>query len=390
MKSRCASAFFLTCALAPVRQATWAAGPGTTAANFLKIPAGPRQVGMGDQGVSLAEDAFSFSHNPASLALLKYQEAAFMRTQWVEDVSQEYLAYVYPKLDLGSLGASMNLVQVGSFQGYDASGAKAESVSAQDLLFSLAYAGRVWGAKNPREGLGLSAGLSLKFLQERLENNSASAYAGDVGLLCYFPFQGASVKVGLAAQNFGSKLTYYENSGRLPQTLAFGLSGSGRIRGDPATLAVEMRKAVDNGVDLSVGGEYWIHPMLALRAGYRLEADLGPGVRAGIGLKIKIVQFDYGIAPMGDFGIAHRAGITIRFGAPVEKIHEPSVQNILVGKAIQRARFLVGEKKYLDALLEVNRALELDPTQPEATQLLDQIQKILKQLQLQIEDSKKP
>jgi hypothetical protein len=379
------SALLLICAFAPVRQAAWADGPGTTAANFLKIPVGPRQVGMGDQGVSLADDAFSLSYNPASISLLNYQEAAFMHTQWVEGVSQKYLAYVHPKLGPGNLGAGINLVQVGSFQGYDANGAKAESVSAQDLLFSLAYAGRVWGAKNPQEGLGLSAGLSLKFLRERLENNSASAYAGDVGLLCYFPLKTVSMKAGLAAQNFGSKLGYYENQGRLPRTLAFGLSGLGRIWGDPATLAVEMRKAVDNGVDLSVGGEYWVNSLLAFRLGYRFQHDLGPGLRAGIGLKIKIVQFDYGMSPMGAMGITHRAGITIRFGAPVEKIYEPTVQDIMVGKTVQRVRFLLGEKKYLDALLEVNRVLELDPTQPEAVQLLDQIQKIL----TQIEDSKK-
>lgn len=386
MKSRYVPTLLLICAFAPVRQAAWADGPGTTAANFLKIAVGPRQVGMGDQGVSLAEDAFSLGHNPAGISLLNYQEAAFMHTQWVEDASQKYLAYVYPKLGPGSLGASINLMQVGAFQGYDAAGAKTESVSAQDLLFSLAYAGRVLGAKNPQEGLGLSAGLSLKFLQERLENNSASAYAGDVGLLCYFPLKTVSMKAGLAAQNFGSKLSYYENPGRLPRTLAFGLSGSGRIWGDPATLAVEMKKAVDNGVVLSAGGEYWVNSLLAFRLGYRLQSDLGSGFRAGIGLKIKVIEFDYGMAPMGAMGITHRAGMTIRFGAPVEKIYEPTVQNIIVSEAIQRARSLVGEEKYLDALLEVNRALELDPTRLEASQLLDQIQKVLKQ----IKDSKKP
>jgi hypothetical protein len=165
--------------------------------------------------------------------------------------------------------------------------------------------------------------------------------------------------------------------------------------GAPATLAAEMRKAVDNNVDFSVGGEYWIHPLLAFRLGYRFNNDLGPGITAGVGLKIKMVEFACAIEPMGDMGTTYRAGMSVRFGVPVAPVapttpgekkynynYAPSVQNLLINKAIQRAKFLVDKKQYLDALLELNRALELDPTDPEATQMLDQIQNILKQIEV--------
>lgn len=380
-KSCVGAALGAACLLA-AWQSSWAAGPGTTGANFLRIPVGPRQVGMGDQGVALADDAFSLNHNPASMALLHYQEFAFMHNQWAEGVTQEYAAYVYPKLSLGSLGASLNLLQVGSFQGYDNSGAKTEDVSAQDMAVSLGYARRVWGPSDPEEGLGLSAGLSVKYLKERLENDSASTYAGDAGLLCHFPAKGVSMKIGAAAQQLGSGLKYYGNKSRLPQTYAFGVSGTTRrVWGDPLTLSVEARKSVDNQLSFSVGGEYWINALFALRVGYRSQDDLGPGIRAGMGLKIKLLQFDYGMSLMGAFGVSHRAGFTYRFGAPVERTPEPSPQQKMADKAVRQAKHLVAEKRYLEALLEINRALDLDPRSPEALQLLDQVQKIMREME---------
>lgn len=358
-----------------------ASGPGTAGAEFLKIPVGPRQVGMGDQGVALADDAFSLAHNPAGIALLNYQELAFMHNQWAQGITQEYLAYVYPKLPFGSLGGSLNLFQVGAFQGYDASGAKTEDVTAQDIAASAAYARRLWGPADPEEGAGVSGGLAVKYIRERLENESASAYAADFGAILHFPWKDHSMRVGAAAQNLGSGLSYYGNTSRLPRTYALGASATRRLWGDPFTVSLEARKPVDNDLNVSLGGEYWVNSLLALRLGYRTQDDLGPGVRAGIGLKVKSVQFDYGMSIMGAFGVAHRAGFTYRIGAPVQRTPEPTLQSKMANRAVRRASRLMSERRYLEALLEINRALELDPTNPEALQLLDQVQRILREVE---------
>jgi hypothetical protein len=228
----------------------------------------------------------------------------------------------------------------------------------------------------------LAAGLAATSIRERLENNSASAFAGDAGLLLHYPAKDAALRVGLAARHLGSGFSYYQNRAPLPRTYAAGVSVSTRrIWGDPATLSVEVRKALDQGVSFSLGGEYWVNSLLALRGGYVTQDDLGPGVRAGIGLKIKIVEFDYGMSLMGGFGVAHRVGLTVRIGAPVQRTPTLSPEIRLASKAAKRARYLMGEKRHLDAMLEINRALELDPTSPEALGLLDQVQKMLKELE---------
>ena len=74
---------------------------------------------MGDAQVGLANDVYANS-NPAGLATLKTQEAAFVQTQYVQNISQEYLAYALPRTRYGAFGASVTYLSYGSSSGYDA------------------------------------------------------------------------------------------------------------------------------------------------------------------------------------------------------------------------------------------------------------------------------
>lgn len=359
-----------------------AAGPGTTGANFLKFAVGPRQVAMGDQGAALPDDAFSLAHNPANLALLNYQEVSFMHNQWTEGISQDYAAYVYPRHSLGSVGASLNLFQVGAFPGYDNSGGRTGDVNAQDFAATFGYARNVLGHAEPEDGPGLSAGVSATTVRERLENESASTVAGDAGLLYHCAADDIALRFGLAARNLGPGLSYYGARASLPRSYAAAASASTRrFWGDLVTVSLEARKPVDRSVAFSLGGEYWINSMLALRGGYVTNEDLGPGVRAGLGLKVKVIEFDYAMSLLGDFGLTHRVGATFRFGAPVFRTPTPSPESKAAAKAVRQAKALLDENRPLDALLEINKALELDPNLPEALGVLDQVQIKLKEIE---------
>ncbi len=343
----------------------WAAGVGTTGADFLLIPVGPRQVAMGDQGAALSDDGFSMYYNPAGIAMLQRQEIDLLYNQWVQGVSQQYLAYVYPDLAGGSLGASLNVLRVDPFQGYDNSGVQTSQVTAQDISPSLAYAHSVWGGRNP-EDFGLAAGLSAQYIRENLESNVASGYAGNAGLLAHFPFKETYLQAGLAVQNVGSGLSYYGRRPALPETYSLGLSAMTKRWGTPLTLSVEGRKSLDLTPSFSVGAEYWLNSLFALRVGYETANDLGPGIRAGMGLRIRDVQFDYAMSIMGDFGLTHRVGLTYRFGAP---------------SGIDRAKRLLEKKRYAEAVLEVNRVLERDPQNKPARELLGRLQQIMRDIE---------
>lgn len=362
-----------------------AAGPGTTGADFLRLPVGPRQIGLGEQGVALADDVYSLDYNPASIAVLPYQEAAFMHNAWAEGMGQEYLAYAHPKTPLGGVGASINLLRSGELKGFDNSGQAAGDVSAEDLAVSLAYARRVWGEESSDFGRGLAAGFAAKHIRERLENDSASGFAADAGLLAHWPLRRALMRAGLAMGNLGSGPSYYGRRAPLPRTLAFGLSATARSGwGDPMTAALEVKQTLGAPLSVSAGAEYWVNALFALRLGYRFSDDLGPGIRAGLGFKIKIVQFDYAMSLMGAFGISHRAGFTVKLGAPVDRTPEPSPAVKEAAVAVKRAKGLLRQGRTLEALLEINRALELDPNSAEALQILDQVRGALKQPETEI------
>src|SRR3954463_7326455 len=99
-----------------------ASGAGTTSANFLKLGIGPRAIAMGDAQVGLANDVYATYWNPAGLARLETPEAGFVQNQYLQDVSESYLAFAYPHPKLGTLAASATYLNVGKFPGYDAAG----------------------------------------------------------------------------------------------------------------------------------------------------------------------------------------------------------------------------------------------------------------------------
>ena len=116
-----------------------ASDPGTTAADFLNLGAGPRAIAMGDAQVGLANDVYSNYWNPAGLATLRTQEAAFVQTQYIQNISQEYLAYALPRTRFGAFGASVNYLSYGTLPGTDAVGQPTGSVGANDMDLGFSY-----------------------------------------------------------------------------------------------------------------------------------------------------------------------------------------------------------------------------------------------------------
>src|SRR5882724_2505151 len=99
-----------------------AADPGTTSANFLKLGIGPRAIAMGNAQVGLANDVYATYWNPAGLAGLGTPEAGFVQNQYLQNISEQYLAFAYPKTRAGAFAGSLTYLNAGTFPGYDAAG----------------------------------------------------------------------------------------------------------------------------------------------------------------------------------------------------------------------------------------------------------------------------
>ena len=343
----------------------WAGDAGTTGANFLKLGIGPRAIAMGEAQVGLADDVYASYWNPAGLAGLRGQEAGFVQTRYVESIRESFAAYAYPTQAQGTFGVSMTYLGVGTFQGYDAVGTPTSQVGANDASIGLTYARNLY--RDNRLGTRLSAGVTGKWIQERLDTVSARTNAADAGLVFAPGIRWGSFwsgwRAGLAVRNLGAPIRFDQDSFALPQTLAGGISYAGQWREESFTLALDGNHPNDGPNNLGAGLELSTLETFVLRAGYTSQGDLGNGLRFGAGVRFKVVQVDYAYAGLGPFGGVHRFGLTLRMGER-QVDHTAEAQRIF-----ERGMRKYKRKRFEEALVDFDKALKIDPALPRAAEM---------------------
>lgn len=357
-------------------RALWAADAGTTSADVLHIGMGARAVAMGNAHVGLANDVYATYWNPAGLSQLQTPEAGFVHSQDAQNIQTEFAAYAHPHPILGTVAGSITVLNVGKFDAFDASGQPAGSVDANDMVVALS-GGRLL-MNNRRFGNQLGIGVTAKYLRERLDTVTASAWAADAGVF-YAPGQywgdwGDGWRFGATLRNLGTRLRFDEESFALPRSLVVGSSWTGLWMGEMLTFALDGEEPYAGKRALHAGIELWTLRLLVLRAGYTTDPDAGNGLRLGIGLRFKTLQFDYAFAGAGALGDAHRIGITCRFGTtPPDPLR---VAQQWYRQGLQHYR----KKHYSEALVDFNKALQIDPSHPEALSYMKKTYEDLKTL----------
>ncbi len=352
----------------------WAGDPGTTSANFLKLAIGPRAISMGEAQAGLADDVYATYWNPAGLSQLHVQQAGFVHTQYLEDISAQYAAYAYPHETWGTFAGSFNHLDVKKFAAYDATGQSNGNVGAGDAAYALHYARPFY--QDTRMGTQLSAGLTGKFIQQKLGDVSANAYAADLGVLwapgrLWAPWM-RGWRLGASIRNLGSAVKFDRESFPLPRSFNAGLSWTGEFFGESITTAFDATQPNDGGMSYGGGLEVWTLKTVVLRGGYTSRNDLGNGLRAGAGIRFKTIQVDYAFAGYADFGNAHRIGLTVEFGrTPVDM---ESIAQDWYEKGVKSFR----RGRYTEAMVQFNKALELDPNHPKALEMMKKTHEALK------------
>jgi len=168
----------------------------------------------------------------------------------------------------------------------------------------------------------LDVGLSVKFLQESLDDNTASAIAFDFGIM--HQTTNENLKLGIAIRNIGTQLSYYtdnEYKENLPTTASAGFSYHPNKK---LFITLDIYKPLNMDYKGRLGCEYFIHPLLALRAGYKSNArdwaaggdnDLLSGISTGLGFDLKKykIGLDYAVVSYGDLGFANLFTINYLF-----------------------------------------------------------------------------
>ncbi|MCH9007805.1 PorV/PorQ family protein [candidate division KSB1 bacterium] len=271
---------------------------GGTGLAFLKVGVGARASAMGEAYTALSSDATATYWNPAGLILLSGGQVAFAHTEWLEDVSNDFLAIAFPLLG-GSVGFS---VYSNNVDGIERRVIPSEqplgTIDANDIAAGISY-GRSLSER-------LAAGVTVKYLYEKIFTASVAGYAFDFGVR-FKPLDNPLI-VAAVVQNLGSMGTLAKASIDLPTTVRVGASYRFPIEqlGGALLLAADGVKVADNNLRGNFGLELSVRNHLAFRLGYQAGFD-EKSVAGGFGLNFSRYYLDYGYAPFdSNLGDTHR------------------------------------------------------------------------------------
>ncbi|KPJ54019.1 hypothetical protein AMJ39_02350 [candidate division TA06 bacterium DG_24] len=283
---------------------------GTAGMQFLEVGTTARVAGMGEAFVAVADDASALRYNSAGLAWLEGREAIFGYTDYPADITLQYAGAIAPISPvIGTVGIAvtsltMDDMVVTTPVDSDVTGT-GRHFTAGDVAVQLSYARMLTDR--------FSAGLSVRFIQEDLEDESAQGIGADIGTL--YDTHWNTVKVGMNISNFGPDMKFVEES--FPQPLNFTVGVSVEPISDELhhlILGFEGSHPNDNEERAAVGGEYTVYQMLSFRGGYKINYDAETW-SAGVGVQVPLgvmgVKVDYSYTDFGYLSDIHRATLGI-------------------------------------------------------------------------------
>jgi opacity protein-like surface antigen len=173
---------------------------GTSGAKFLQIPVSARAAGMAGAFIGTADDPSAVFWNPAGTARISGTGVQFSFVDLYSQFSLNAVALSHAVEDIGTISASVislsmdkteittELQPNGTGRYYDA----------QDFAMGLSFARNLTTE--------FSAGVTVKYIHQRIWNESADAFAFDVGTQYRIDFN--NLVIAMSMTNFGSEMRY--------------------------------------------------------------------------------------------------------------------------------------------------------------------------------------
>ena len=312
---------------------------GTVAASFLEIEVGSRAIGMGGAYVAVVDDATAIYWNPAGLARISKSEAVLVHTNWLVDTSFDFVAIVFPVGNRGIFGASITSLSTDDMEVRTVllPEGTGERFSTSDISAGLSYALDLTDR--------FSIGVTAKYISQKIWHMSASGFAMDIGTLFKTNFNGMTI--GMSISNFGTSMRLQGNdifvnydeapnfggsNDRIPafkQTENYSLPLLLRVglamdivntESNVVTVALNAAHPNDNTESVSMGVEYAIGDVVALRVGYKNSflRDSEEGITAGVGTKLVLAggiafTVDYAYQDFGRFNNTQMFSLALEF-----------------------------------------------------------------------------
>lgn len=176
---------------------------GTTSGEFLLLGAGARGMALGGAFAALATDVTALYYNPAGLAQLGRPGAVVSTMSYVADTRYTWAGIAFPTAG----GARAVGVSFGSFGFGDQPVYTIENPDGDGRVYSVSET-FVQGTYSQNFSDRFSAGVSLKFITDKLGSTSASGFAVDFGTNFHAMIGQRPIRAGFVIQNLGSSLQH--------------------------------------------------------------------------------------------------------------------------------------------------------------------------------------
>ena len=305
---------------------------GTSMANYLKIGIGGKAVAMADAFTAISDDPTALFWNPGGIGFQNKFAMNFSYTQWIFETNSSFFGAIIPMGEIGTFGVSINSFSSGDIE--------------ETTITKPHGTGRVFDASDISIGISyarmltdrFSAGITLKYMEENLSLESASAVAVDVGSIFILDFD-YSLRLGLVISNLGSNMQLAgldleknittENSKlveaqlktydwALPLIFRVGLASDViSTETHKLTVSVEVNDARDYKARENIGLEYGFNSMFFLRGGYKFNYD-EESYSVGLGINYFIegiggLTVDYAFSDMNRLGQINRLSVGLSF-----------------------------------------------------------------------------
>jgi hypothetical protein len=304
---------------------------GINGATFLKIGVGARQVALGSAATTIAGDPNMMFWNPAGIYSEK-TNLAFSHNEWLLAMNHDAFAATYNFEGIGTIGVGIIYIGLGDIT------ADRDVAPTPDLepFQSDKASGSTYDFNNLAANLTISRqftdklvlGASIKYIREKIDDQSATSIAGDFGVIYKTGWNGLTL--GASLQNLGGDIVYFDTDFGAPIPLMFSIGASFNIAEQENSRIVGLLDATkrQDSQQLYFGGLEWsLMNKLQLRGGYKFDfsgqqddfgietTDEGASFGAGITMpwSDSQINFDYAYTEFNILDTTHRFSLRVAF-----------------------------------------------------------------------------
>ena len=189
---------------------------GTTAYNFLNVPASSHVYGLGGHNLTIIDDDINLvEQNPALLGPEFDHQVGLNYMRYIGETNFAGLRYGQGVSEHGAVAVGIQYFGYGNLQGADPDGTLTGTFSASDIAFSVTYSHDI--------SERFRGGITLKYLYSKYEDYTAGAVAADLGVNYYDPEHEFSAS--LVGKNLGGQVKKFNDfKDNLPWDIQVGVS----------------------------------------------------------------------------------------------------------------------------------------------------------------------